>query len=131
MQIGDYTQPGAISMESGTFSNSRETVSHGESDAGKPRRTSSKSQRRYETNVKQILNAALLEIAMNEAKIVNHLATNMLNNPGNLGLRPAAEGCSACFNADSGTALATSSPVTVEPLRLSCEIKFTPQILAD
>jgi hypothetical protein len=41
---------------------------------------------------KQILNAALLETAMNEAKIVNHLASNMLNNPGNLGLRPAAQG---------------------------------------
>jgi hypothetical protein len=34
---------------------------------------------------KQILNAALLETAMNEAKIVNHLAANMLNNPSNLG----------------------------------------------
>ncbi len=41
---------------------------------------------------KQILNAALLEVAMNEAKIVNNLAANMLNNPGNLGLRPAASG---------------------------------------
>jgi hypothetical protein len=41
---------------------------------------------------KSILNAALLETAINDAKIVNHLATNMLNNPGNLGLRPAAEG---------------------------------------
>ena len=38
---------------------------------------------------KQILNAALLEVATNEAKIVNNLATNMLSNPSNLGLRPA------------------------------------------
>jgi peptidyl-prolyl cis-trans isomerase SurA len=41
---------------------------------------------------KEILNAALLETAMNEAKVVNNLATNMLNNPGNLGLRPASPG---------------------------------------
>jgi hypothetical protein len=41
---------------------------------------------------KQILNAALLEVAINEAKIINNLAANMLNNPSNLGLRPAAPG---------------------------------------
>lgn len=41
---------------------------------------------------KEILNAALLETAMNEAKIVNNLAANMLTNPGNLGLRPASPG---------------------------------------
>jgi parvulin-like peptidyl-prolyl isomerase len=41
---------------------------------------------------KQIINAALLEVALNEAKIVNSLATNMVNNPSNLGLRPAAPG---------------------------------------
>jgi len=41
---------------------------------------------------KQILNAALLEVAINEAKIVNNLAGNMINNPGNLGLRPVSPG---------------------------------------
>jgi peptidyl-prolyl cis-trans isomerase SurA len=41
---------------------------------------------------KDILNAALLETAMNEAKIVNNLATTMINNPSNLGLRPASPG---------------------------------------
>jgi len=39
---------------------------------------------------KQILNTALLEVAMNEAQIVNNLAGKMLNNPDNFGLpRPA------------------------------------------
>lgn len=39
---------------------------------------------------KQILNAALLEVAMNDAKVVNNLANNMLNSPSNLsGPRPA------------------------------------------
>jgi peptidyl-prolyl cis-trans isomerase SurA len=59
---------------------------------------------------KQILNAALLETAINEAKIVNHLAANMLNNPGNLGLRPAADGA-----APAASPAVTSSPVTVNP----------------
>jgi len=44
---------------------------------------------------KEILNAALLEVAMNEAKISNNLAANMLTNPGNLGLRPASPGAPA------------------------------------
>jgi parvulin-like peptidyl-prolyl isomerase len=37
----------------------------------------------------QLLGAALLSVALNEAKVVNNLAVNMLNNPNNLGLRPA------------------------------------------
>jgi peptidyl-prolyl cis-trans isomerase SurA len=41
---------------------------------------------------KEILNAALLEVAMYDAKIVNNLASNMLSNPSNLGLRPASPG---------------------------------------
>ncbi len=39
---------------------------------------------------KEILNAALVEVALSEAKIVNSLAANMLSNPANLGLRPAS-----------------------------------------
>ena len=71
---------------------------------------------------KQILNAALLETAINDAKITNVLAENMLNNPSNLGLRPAAEGAagSAPTQAPSQAPVssppaATSSPVTVNP----------------
>ena len=53
---------------------------------------------------KDILNAALLEVAMNEAKIVNNLASTMLNNPSNLGLRPASPGTGA---SPAGTARTT------------------------
>lgn len=75
---------------------------------------------------KQVLNAALLETAINDARIVNHLAADMLNNPGNLGLRPAAENsttssqptqapaASPAATTTSGPA-ATSSPVSVKP----------------
>lgn len=52
---------------------------------------------------KDILNAALLEVAMNEAKIVNNLADTMLSNPSNLGLRPATPG---------GASPAASAPTT-------------------
>jgi foldase protein PrsA len=39
---------------------------------------------------KKILNDALVEVAMRAAKIENNLAANMINNPSNLGLRPAS-----------------------------------------
>ena len=68
---------------------------------------------------KEILNAALLEVAQTEAKVVNTLAGNMLNNPGNLGLRPASTdatkpastpAAAAASPSSSPTAKAASSP---------------------
>jgi len=59
---------------------------------------------------KDILNAALLEVAMNEAKIVNNLADTMLNNPSNLGLRPASPG-----GASPAASVATTSPQSNAP----------------
>lgn len=56
---------------------------------------------------KEILNAALLETAMNEAKIVNNLATTMISNPSNLGLRPASPGTVASPAATATPAAAT------------------------
>ena len=77
---------------------------------------------------KTILNAALLETALNEAKVVNNLAANMLNNPSNLGLRPAGSNSSqpaaspaastAASPAQQSTSTppaTSSSPVTVRP----------------
>ncbi len=71
---------------------------------------------------KDILNAALLETAMNEAKIVNNLATTMINNPSNLGLRPASPGtvpspaahCDAATGCRASPAAATASPGCIE-----------------
>ena len=56
-----------------------------------------------------ILNAALVEVAMNEAKIVNNLASTMLNNPSNLGLRPAAPGA---VNSPAAGTTTTTPPAT-------------------
>jgi parvulin-like peptidyl-prolyl isomerase len=60
-----------------------------------------------------ILNGALLEVALSESKIVNNMAANMLNNPSNLGLRPAAPGTAgtpAASPASSPAQKAASSP---------------------
>ena len=92
MQVGDYTQPVHFSsgkwsifkLEEKRLANENLTL---ESAGVRQQITQGLTNQR-----KAILNAALLETAMNEARIVNHLATNMLNNPGNLGLRPAAAG---------------------------------------
>jgi len=63
-----------------------------------------------------ILNAALLETATNEAKIVNNLASTMLNNPSNLGLRPASPGAVASPAASSTVApTTTASPAAASP----------------
>ena len=63
---------------------------------------------------KRILNAALLEVAMNEAKILNNLAAQMLNNPGNLGLRPASPGAATQTSPSASqtpTATQAASPI--------------------
>ncbi|MGH9930509.1 MAG: SurA N-terminal domain-containing protein [Pyrinomonadaceae bacterium] len=56
-----------------------------------------------------ILNAALLEVAMNESKIVNNMANTMLNNPSNLGLRPASPGTVVSPPVSSATAAPQST----------------------
>lgn len=70
---------------------------------------------------KQVLNAALLTVASSEAKIVNNLATSMLSNPSNLGLRPAVPGAATSSPATTATttpqsaAPATASPAAAAP----------------
>jgi parvulin-like peptidyl-prolyl isomerase len=53
---------------------------------------------------KQLLNAALLEVAMNDARIINYLAQNMLTSPVNFGAaRPAQPPANAATPASSNT----------------------------
>jgi peptidyl-prolyl cis-trans isomerase SurA len=129
MQVGDYTQPTRfrgkwcifklaekrLQTENLTLENVRGTI------------TQALTNQR-----KQILNAALLETALNEAKIINNLAINMLNNPSNLGLRPVGSGGSQPASSPAAStaaspavspsqqptstpAAATSAPVPVRP----------------
>jgi parvulin-like peptidyl-prolyl isomerase len=62
----------------------------------------------------QLLNNALLEVALREAKISNNLAERMLTNPGNLGLRPAPPGTVAS-PAATATPQATATPASASP----------------
>ena len=57
-----------------------------------------------------ILNGALLEVSMNESKIVNNMAGTMLNNPSNLGLRPASPPVSTATTTPQSTAAPAASP---------------------
>jgi peptidyl-prolyl cis-trans isomerase SurA len=120
MQVGDYTQPvrfgGSGKWYIFKLAEKRLTTENLtlESPGIRQQITQGLTNQR-----KQILNAALLDTAMNEAKIVNHLAANMLNNPSNLGLRPAGEGAAPASSPtqapSSSPAAVTSSPVTVKP----------------
>jgi len=59
---------------------------------------------------KEILNAALVEVATREAKIVNNLAANMLANPTNLGLRPASATTAKPASSPAAATSPASSP---------------------
>lgn len=88
MEIGSYTSPVEFSGRWYIFKLKRKQA------AAENRTLESQGVRPEITEAlrgqhQQVLNAALLEVAMTEAKVVNNLAANMLNNPSNLGLRPA------------------------------------------
>jgi len=123
MQVGDYTQPTLINGRWCIFKLAEKRLTTEnltlESPGLRQKITQALTNQR-----KQILNDALLETALNEAKIVNHLAANMINNPSNLGLRPAAAGAGtsqptqAPTQAPAAASPATStssSPVPVKP----------------
>ena len=65
---------------------------------------------------KDILSAALVEVATREAKITNNLAANMLANPGNLGLRPASSDAAKPANSPAAATspAASSSPAAAK-----------------
>jgi len=58
----------------------------------------------------QLLNTALLGLSLYESKIVNKLATDMLNNPSNLGLRPVAPGTAGSTAASPAASIPAASP---------------------
>jgi parvulin-like peptidyl-prolyl isomerase len=123
MQVGDYTQP--IRFNSGKWyvfklAEKQLTTENLTLESAGVRQQIAQG---LTNQHKQVLNAALMETAINDAKIVNHLANEMLNNPGNLGLRPAAENATAGSQAPAASPAATtanspaatSSPVSVKP----------------
>ena len=94
MQVGDYTEPVELSGRWYVFKLKRKQTET------ENRTLESPNVRQEITEAlrgqrQQLLNLVLLEVAMVEAKIVNNLASGMLANPSNLGLRPASPGTAA------------------------------------
>ena len=109
MQIGSYTQPVQFNgrwfifkLKKKQLENENRTL---ESLGVRQEITEGlRSQRQ------QLLNAALLELSQNEAKVVNNLASEMVANPNKLGLRPAVPGV-----VPSPAASAAASPPATAP----------------
>ena len=129
MQIGDYTQPTRFASGKWYIFKLAEKQLTAENLTLESTGVRQQITQGLTNQHKTVLNAALLETAMNDAKIVNHLASEMLSNPGNLGLRPAAANATnsqptqaptqapaASPAATTATGPAsTSSPVSVKP----------------
>ena len=123
MQVGDYTQPTRFNSGKWYIFKLAERRLTAENLTLESPGVRQQIAQGLTNERKKLLNAALRETAMNDAKIVNNLAANMLNNPSNLGLRPAAEGATSSPPAQAPaqqqqpatTPAATSSPVSVKP----------------
>ena len=123
MQVGDYTQPTRFNSGKWYIFKLAERRLTSENLTLESPGVRQQIAQGLTNERKKLLNTALLETAMNDAKIVNNLAANMLNNPSNLGLRPAAEGATSSQPAQTPaqqqqpatTPAATSSPVSVKP----------------
>ncbi|MBC8029003.1 MAG: SurA N-terminal domain-containing protein [Pyrinomonadaceae bacterium] len=76
---------------------------------------------------KEILKAALLEVAMNDARISNKLASTMLETPSNLGLRPASSGAVTTTPAPAATAAPQSSVAEPSPAAPSPQGNASPK----
>lgn len=109
MQVGDYTQPTFFNARWYIFklADKRLTTENLTLDSPGVRQRIAQA---LTNQRKQILNAALLETAVNEARITNNLAANMLNNPSNLGLRPAGAGAASSQPTQAPTQQPTASP---------------------
>jgi peptidyl-prolyl cis-trans isomerase SurA len=101
MQVGDYTQPVRFNSGKWYIFKLEEKRLQAENLTLESPGVRQQITQGLINQRKQILNAALVEVAINEAKITNNLAAQMLNNPSNLGLRPAAPG--AAGSAPAGT----------------------------
>ena len=125
MQVGDYTQPTRFASGKWYIFKLAEKQLTAENLTLESAGVRQQITQGLTNQHKTVLNAALLETAMNDAKIVNHLASEMLSNPGNLGLRPAAANATnsqptqaptqaPAASTTTGPA-STSSPVLVKP----------------
>ena len=132
MQVGDYTQPTFFRGKWYIFKLAEKRLQSENFTLDSPGVRQQITQA-LTNQRKQVLNAALLETAINEARIVNNLAANMLNNPGNLGLRPAGEANPAqqqqpaqAPTATPAASLPASSPAATTPGSSSSPVSVRP-----
>jgi hypothetical protein len=125
MQVGDYTQPVNFNGKWYIFKLAEKRLTAENLTLESVRQQIAQA---LTEQHKALLNAALVDTAINEAKIVNHLAAEMLSNPSNLGLRPPspnetgspatqspAQSPAASPAASISGPASTSSPVSVKP----------------
>jgi parvulin-like peptidyl-prolyl isomerase len=129
MQVGDYTQPTRFNSGKWYIFKLAEKNLTTENLTLESAGVRQQIAQGLTNQHKAVLNAALMETAINDAKIVNHLANEMLNNPGNLGLRPASQNATGSQPTQAPTQApaaspaattanspaSTSSPVSVKP----------------
>ena len=125
MQVGDYTQPVSFRNKWYIFKLAERRLTTEnltlESPGVRQQITQALTNQR-----KQLLNAALMEVAVNEARIVNNLASQMLNTPSNLGLRPAAEGAAASPQTTTQSPAPTPEPSATSPTTSSSPVSVRP-----
>ena len=115
MQIGDYTEPVRFNsgkwyvfkLEERRLQTENLTL---ESPGIRQQITQSLIKQRND-----ILTDALVKVAISEAKIENNLASGMLDNPGNLGLRPASQGTTAAPAATQAASPAATQQKAASP----------------
>jgi parvulin-like peptidyl-prolyl isomerase len=119
MQVGNYTEPVQFNGRWFIFKLKRKQLETENRTLESPgvRQEITEALR---SQHQQLLNNVLLEVALREAKIVNKLASTMLETPGNLGLRPASPGAVTTTPAPAATAApqtptAASSPAVASP----------------
>jgi peptidyl-prolyl cis-trans isomerase SurA len=115
MQVGDYTQPVRFNSGKWYIFKLADKRLQTENLTLESQGVRQKIAQGLTDQRKQILNAALLEVAINEAKIANNLAANMLNNPSNLGLRPAAPGSQPAASPAANTSQQPSPATASSP----------------
>ncbi len=130
MQVGDYTQPVRFSSGKWYIFKLAEKRLQTENLTLESPGVRQQIAQGLTNQRKQILNAALLEVAMNEARINNNLAANMLNNPSNLGLRPAGEAATGSASSPAPTqqpsASPAASPAATSPTATSSPVRVRP-----
>lgn len=118
MQVGDFTEPVGFNGRWYVFKLKRKQLQTENRTLESPG-VRSEITEALRGQRQQLLNAALLEVALREAKIINKLALDLINNPSNLGLRPASTGAvpspSTAATSQPSQAPAASASTTATP----------------